>query len=104
LHGKVDEAIVKQKEILVKYEKSLHIYPYWEKELVDLEYTKLHLDEFIDNLAFHRSECKKWKMLFSISSYYEAQITFGDGKMEFFIHSDDLKKGNFDNIYCHIYN
>jgi hypothetical protein len=104
LNGKVDEAIIKQKEILNKYEKTLHIYPYWEKELIDLEFTKLHLDAFIDNLDYHRTACKKWRMLLSVSSYQGAQMNFGDGKMEFFINTDDLRAGNFDNVYCHIYN
>jgi uncharacterized protein YwqG len=104
LNNKVDEAITKQKDILLKYEKTLHIYPYWERELEDLEYTKENLVEFIDNFEHHKSESKKWKMVLSLSSENDAQMCFGDGKMEFFVNSDDLTNQNFQNFYCHIYN
>lgn len=104
LHNQVDEAILKQKEILIKHDKTAYIYSYWEKELEDLEYTKENLAEFIDNFEYHKSESKKWKMFFSLSSESDAQMCFGDGKMEFFVNSDDLKNRNFDNFYCHIYN
>ncbi len=104
LNNKVDEAITKQKDILLKYEKTLHIYPYWERELADLEYAKENLVEFIDNFEHHKSESKKWKMVLSLSSENDAQVCFGDGKMEFFVNSDDLTNQNFNNFYCHIYN
>jgi uncharacterized protein YwqG len=104
LNNKVDEAIIKQKDILLKYEKTLHIYPYWENELVDLEYTKENLADFIDNFEHHKLESKKWKMVLSLSSENDAQMCFGDGKMEFFVNSDDLANKNFNNFYCHIYN
>lgn len=104
LNNQIDEAISKQKEILLKYDKGAYIYPYFETELVNLEYTKLHLDSFIDNFDYHKLESQKWKMVLSLSSNYDAQMTFGDGKMEFFINLDDLKNQNFDNFYCHIYN
>lgn len=102
LHGKVDEKIVEQQAILSKNDKTSYIYPYWEQELQDLEYAKLHIDDFIDNLAFHKQESKKWRLLLSISSYNEAEICFGDGRMEFYINTDDLQQLNFDNIYCNI--
>lgn len=104
LNNKVDEAIAKQKDILLKYEKTLHIYPYWERELVDLEYAKDNLADFIANFEHHKSESKKWKMVLSLSSENDAQMCFGDGKMEFFVNSDDLANQNFNNLYCHIYN
>jgi hypothetical protein len=103
LHARVDEAIIKQQEILMKHDRAAYIYPYWERELLDLVYAKSQLDAFAENLDFHKTESKKWRMLLSLSSYQEAAISFGDGRMEFFINSDDLKSGNFDNIYCHIY-
>jgi uncharacterized protein YwqG len=104
LNSKVDEAITNQKDILLKYEKTLHIYPYWERELADLIYTKENLVEFIDNFEYHKSESKKWKMVLSLSSENDAQMCFGDGKMEFFVNSDDLTNQNFQNFYCQIYN
>jgi uncharacterized protein YwqG len=104
LHIKIDEAINKQKDMLLKYDKSAYIYSYWEKELIDLEFTKLNLDDFVDNLDIHKRESKKWQMVLSLSSYNEAKMTFGDGRMEFFINLDDLEKQNFNNFYCHIYN
>ncbi len=104
LNIKIDEAIKKQQDMLVKHDKSAYIYSYWEKELIDLEFTKLNLDDFVDNLDFHKKESKKWQMVLSLSSYYDAKMTFGDGKMEFFINMDDLENKNFNNFYCHIYN
>ena len=69
-----------------------------------MEFTKLNLDNFVDNLDYHKKESKKWQMVLSLSSYYDAKMTFGDGKMEFFINMDDLENQNFNNFYCHIYN
>ncbi|MDW7691906.1 DUF1963 domain-containing protein [Flammeovirgaceae bacterium SG7u.111] len=102
--NELEGVIAKRKESLAKYDKTLAIYPYWEQDLVDMEYTKLYIDEFMSNLEYHKSESKKWSMLLSLSSYYDAEIKFGDGKMEFFANSDDLENGNYDDIYCHIYN
>ena len=101
---KLDEEIAKQKEILLRNDKSAYIYPYWEKQLVDLEFTKLNLETFANELDFHKEECKKWKMVLSLSSEPKAEMEFGDGKMEFFINVDDLNEQKFDNFYCHIYN
>lgn len=102
LYGKLAAKIEEQKGILEKNDKTIYIYPYWEQELRDLEYAQLHLDDFIDNLAFHKEACKKWRLLLSMSSYNEANICFGDGRMEFYIHTDDLQQLNFSNIYCNI--
>ena len=41
--------------------------------------------------------------MLSISSYYDAKVRFGDGKMEFLIDKRDLEKQNFENMFCHIY-
>lgn len=103
LHKKIDEKIIKQKEILSKNDPSAYIYPYWEQELLDLEHARLQLDAFADDLEFHKEESRKWRMLLSLSSNIEANIRFGDGRMEFYINSEDLRDLNFDNIYCHIY-
>jgi uncharacterized protein YwqG len=104
VNERVDALILKQQEILKKHnDKSAYIYPYWERELADLEFTKNHLASFIPELKQHKVESEKWKQLLSISSYYDANIRFGDGKMEFFINSEDLKHKKFDNTFCHIY-
>lgn len=104
LTGKVATAIADHKELLEKQEKNLPIYSYWEKELDDLYYAQSQLDEFADHLTEHKSAAKNWKMLLSLSSYSEAAISFGDGKMEFFVEEDEMKNQRFDNVFCHIYN
>jgi len=104
LKEKIGELIVKQNEILLKYnDSSAYIYPYWVRELENLEYTRGHLDTFIGELDGHKLASKKWRQLLSISSYYDANIRFGDGKMEFFINIEDLKVKKFDDVFCHIY-
>jgi len=103
LKSKLDEEIDTKKKLILKNNQSEPSSLYSDKGLLDLEFTKLNLDSFIDKFAFHKAESKKWRMLFSLSSNYDAEITFGDGKMEFFINDDDFKVQNFNNIYCQIY-
>lgn len=104
IQEKVDALIQQQRETLAKHtDTSAYIYPYWQRQLEDLLFTKQHLDSFISELDQHKADSKKWKQLLSISSSYEANISFGDGKMEFLVNSDDLKHKKFDNVFCHVY-
>lgn len=56
---------------------------------------------YIDNRDSHKKEMNKWNMLFSISSFNQCNMCWGDaGYLQFLIHDDDLEIGDFSKIYC----
>lgn len=104
LSEKLDKMIGEKEETLSKYDNSLHIYSYWEKDLENMLYTRDNLKDFSNSILDHKQESKNWIHLLGLSSSYDAHVRFGDGKMEFYIHKSDLEKLDFSNVYCQIYN
>lgn len=54
----------------------------------------------MENLSLNQmQEILKWRLLFQCDSDENLNLSWGDwGKVYFFIHEDDLRKGNFENI------
>jgi uncharacterized protein YwqG len=103
LNKKLSGEIDKKQELLKTQNPDIKIYSYWEKEVEDLIFSKAHLPEFVLNISSHKEASKDWIHVLGISSVPNANIHFGDGKMEFFIHKTDLNNLNFNNVYCQIY-
>lgn len=103
IKSRLEELIIEKKNLLDNNNKTSYIYHYWEQELADIEFTQQHFEVFIESLENHKKESEKWKQLLSISSMYDARIMFGDGRMEFFINSQDIEQNNFSNVFCQIY-
>lgn len=70
-----------------------------QNEYHELEFINFEITNF-ENLTISQiEEALKWKLLFQISSDNIIDLNYGDcGRILFFIHEDDLKSQNFENI------
>lgn len=70
-----------------------------QNEFHELNFADFKIQDFKDLSLEEIDKALKWKLLFQFDSDDNLEISWGDwGKIYFFIHEDDLKNHNFDNI------
>lgn len=104
LKTEISTKIKELKAILIKYGPENYMYKYWKENLEGLINNLDSIDDIVLNYEQHKYESKNWIHLLGLYSDSNAALSFGDGKMQFFIHLEDLKKMCFENIYCDICN
>lgn len=70
-----------------------------QNEFHELDFIHDELDDFNNLSIIQIKKALKWKLLFQFDSDENLEFNFGDcGRIYFFIHEDDLKNENFNNI------
>lgn len=70
------------------------------KEYEHLVSSRDKILDYINNREVHSKEMDKWNILFSIASFSESNMCWGDaGYLTFMIHDNDLENGDFSRIF-----
>lgn len=104
IENKIQDKMISLDQTLKKFGEANYMYKYWKEELESLNGNIDSVNSLIMNYEHHRKQSKNWIHLIGLYSEDKAGISFGGGKMQYFINLEDLKNMKFDNVYCDICN